>query len=632
MSKQLSSYVGLAVLFVVSFVVLHGTYGYVIVLKSESNDCFFLFGRPFLLEFLDHPAGPLRYAGRFLGQFYHYRWLGALIVSASIACFGFLFHHVLAKLDGAVPVGRTLVPCALLLALHTSRIYLLHDTLGLCASCAAFLGYLSLRGKVARRVYALAATPIVYLVLGVYAWFFVAWIVAYEWLDGPLCAGLPFKLFYVLFSIAVPLAAWCSIFTIPLRSALICPVMFILPFRSGWPPDSRTHVAVDCCLAVVLCASVLLIPVWGRLSSGRRFTGLRRGVPPRWRRVALAIALPVLALLLHVFRYDPALATVVACHQLYKHEQWDALLEEAKRSPPGDVRLQFMTNFALRRKRRLLDEMFDYRQVWCARGLVLNFSGKAGLGPAENDTPIAMYNSDLFYEMGHVNVAFTHAYNYMNAAGKTYGVLKRMAQCNMVNGNYAAAAKYLNLLERTLFYGDFARRYKAIIADTDAAEREFGDLRRRLPVAEHDVFAHPVMPFLVLLERSDNPMAFDYLMAWCLLDKRTIVTIPAYIDRFKSVGYTSIPTHCQEALLLLERQQRTPVDLRGYSYDEATRARVEEFFQDLARHGGREDAPERFQAMYGDTYMFYYVFVATPSHVHQFMGARSGFGETLREE
>jgi len=166
MSRQLPSYVGLVVLFIVSFLVLRWVYGYVIAFQSETNDCFFMFGRPFLLEFLDHPAGPLRYAGRFLGQFYHYRWLGALIVSACITCFGVLLHRVLAKLDRTVPVSQTFLPCVLLLALHTSTLCLVHDSLGLSASCGAFLGYLSLRGKLARRVYALVGTPIVYLLLG----------------------------------------------------------------------------------------------------------------------------------------------------------------------------------------------------------------------------------------------------------------------------------------------------------------------------------------------------------------------------------------------------------------------------------------------------------------------------------
>ena len=66
--------------FTVSFFVLNWLYGYVIEFQSATNDCFFLSGRPFLSEFLDHPAGPLRYAARFLGQFYYHRWLGAVIV------------------------------------------------------------------------------------------------------------------------------------------------------------------------------------------------------------------------------------------------------------------------------------------------------------------------------------------------------------------------------------------------------------------------------------------------------------------------------------------------------------------------------------------------------------------------
>ena len=69
MSKQFRRQVGLAALFVGCFAVLNWVYGYVITFQSGTNDCFFMFGRPFFLEFFDHPAGGLRYAGRFLGQF-----------------------------------------------------------------------------------------------------------------------------------------------------------------------------------------------------------------------------------------------------------------------------------------------------------------------------------------------------------------------------------------------------------------------------------------------------------------------------------------------------------------------------------------------------------------------------------
>ena len=51
MSKQLPLYVGLAALFIVSFLLLNWTYGYVLAFQSLTNDCFFMFGRSFLLEF-----------------------------------------------------------------------------------------------------------------------------------------------------------------------------------------------------------------------------------------------------------------------------------------------------------------------------------------------------------------------------------------------------------------------------------------------------------------------------------------------------------------------------------------------------------------------------------------------------
>jgi len=629
MNKQ--SYAGFAVLFVASFLVLNCVYGYVIVFQSETNDCFFMFGRQFLLEFFDHPAGLLCYAGHFLGQFYHYRWLGALIISACISCFGVLFLRVLAKLKSTVHVSETFFPCILLLALHTSAIYVIHDTLGLCGSCGAFLGYLSFRGKLARRVYALVATSIIYFLLGGYAWFFVAWVGIFEWFDRPLRSALLFNVGYVVFSIAVALFAWRWVFLIPLRSALLWPVIAVPPLRSGLVHCSFAHVVVDCFLAFILSASLLLMPFSHRWFSGTRLASLWRARTDRWTRVALIIACPVLAILLHSIQYNAPLDTLVARHQLYKRGQWDALLEKAKEDPSGDLPLQFMTNFALQQKGRLLDEMFDYPQTWGTRGLVFNESGLAGLNPAEVDTDRGMYNSDLFYELGHISLAVKHAHNYMEGFGKRYDVLKRMAQCSMVNGNYDMASKYLNILERTLFHRRFAQRYKAMIADPHAAEREFGDLRKCLPTRSS---RHPVMHFLMLLDvKSDNRMAFDYRTAWLLLDKSKIslATIGVKIESFKRAGYTSIPTRCQEALLLWERLERTRVDLRGFSYDEATTARVEKFFQDL-RHWGREDAREQLQAAYGDTYMFYYFFVVTPTDVHRIMGTRDNFGGIKREE
>jgi hypothetical protein len=387
-------------------------------------------------------------------------------------------------------------------------------------------------------------------------------------------------------------------------------------------------------LGGVLAALLVLIPFWDRLFFRSPVARLWRVKRDRRSRVVLVGAAAVLAVLLHLVRYDGPLATVMAFRRLYHERQWDALLDKAASNRSGDLRVQFMTNVALYHKGKLLDEMFGYPQTWGPRGLVMNFSGKSGFGPADDDTTRSMYNSDLFYEMGHANAALRHAYNQMWAWGPTYDVLERMAECSMVNGNEEMASKYVSLLEKTLFHRGFARRYRAMLADADAAERELAERRARLPAADKGMFGHPAVPLRTLFESNlNNRMAFEYLIAWLLLDKQdvSIATIGANVEHFRRLGYASIPVHCQEALLLGEGARGIPVDLRGFRYDAATEARVERFFQEMAAEPDPTGAAEQARTAYGDTYPFYYFFVPTPTD--QRRGPQSGgFGGTLREE
>jgi hypothetical protein len=342
----------------------------------------------------------------------------------------------------------------------------------------------------------------------------------------------------------------------------------------------------------------------------------------------------ILAVLVHFIRYDAPLKNVVAWRQLYSRGGWDALLEKARENRSGDKRLQFMTNFALARKRRLLDEMFHYPQMWGPGGLVFKFSG-SGASPADDDTYLAMYNSDLFYELGHVNIAFVHAFNYASSMGTTCDTLERMAQCSMVVGRIAMAAEYWKMLGRTLFHSGPARRLEAAIADPGAAEREFGGLRKRLPAVDFPNFSPLIVHLDALLARKpDNRMAFDYRTARLLLDKENdaLAAIADSVERFRAAGYDSLPIHCQEALLVWERERGSPVNLHGFRFHERTRERVERFFQDAAQCWGRQNAGQRLQPLYGNTYMFYHYFAAPRPQQPSPMPELRPPPETLRRE
>lgn len=634
MSKTLFNVFAALLLFGLCFCVLYWPYGYVIRIQSASNDCFFMFGKRFLAEFLDHPGGLLVYAGRFLGQFYHYRWLGAFVVSVCIVGFAIVYHGIVGKLSGKAHLSQVLVPCLLLLALHTSVLCVLHDTLGLTLSCLSFLGYLSLRNGWSRVPYALLATPALYLVAGVHVWLFVAWILAFEWTARPLRSNLAFKIVYPLLSAVLPVIAWRWVFLIPFRSAFICPLMIGVPFRSGSTASGPNSLQVALTLAAMLLTSMFVIAFWRRLFVTTRLADFWKTPPGRGRRLAFAAAAVVIGAVLCSVQFDASLANLLACEQFYHQRQWDTLLETAKANHERDLRLQFMTNFALCQQGRLLDEMFHYPQPWGTRGLVLSFSGRAGLSPAQDDTVRGMYNSDLFFEMGHINASFRHAYNQTWATGTTYETLQRMALCCMINGNNDLAAKYLSLLERTLFFRSFARRYKTILEDPPANEQEFADRRRWLPQADNNMYGHPTTPLLTaFITHTDNRMAFDCLMAWMLLDKsqRSLGAIAANVGYFRTLGYDSIPVHCQEALLILEKTSGTPVDLAGYHYAPEAEQRVDQFLNLLTQHSTSQEILDRIPSGDRNSYLYYFFFATPPASTRP-AGQHFGSGGTTREE
>ncbi len=632
MSEKGVTYACLAGMFAASLLVFSGLYRYVLVFQYDTNDCFFLFSRAFLESFLDHPGWAVRYGGRFVGQFYHLPWLGALILSVGIASFGLLFHAILARCKKTIPPWQMLLPCVLLLALHTSTLFLPQDSLGLALSGLAFLGYLSLPQRLAKRICAVLITPVVYFCAGGYVWLLVAWVVIRECLDPRRRSGVLFSLGYAASSVLVPLAAWRWLYAIPLRSALICPVMFGPPFRTGWADQSGLLFVVDCVLAIGLAGTLVLLPFSDRMGSEKWFSRFGKAEPGRWMRWSLAAVIFLSVILLHLVRYDGRLALVVSCRQLYKARQWDALLSKARENPYGDHRVQFMTNLALYHRGTLLDDMFRYPQPCGTRGLFMNYSGTRVASPEEDDTDDGMYNSDLLYEMGNVNFSLRHAFNCLTLHGETYEALARMAECSIANGNLAMANKYLNLLHQTLFYRDFADRLLASLADPAVLDRQFGPVREWLPTV--DGFGHPTRLFLVLLEsRPDNRMALEYLLAWLLLDKTpdSLESVCVDMGHLRDVGISLLPRHCQEAALLGAQMMRVPVDSHGFRFDPAVIRRAQEFQLDYAGHGVRLDA-ETARARYGNTYMFYWFFATGPSQDPSIASPGGRLSVTTREE
>ena len=569
-----------------SFVLYNWTYSYLLVLRRETAYCFFLFDRQFLAELLQSPGGLVYYTARFFSQFFQFTWLGALVIAALVVCFGVLLHLVLKRLTGGAALFCALAPCVLMLTALGPPCFMAL-TVGLIASVGPFLIYLLLPKGPARRVYALAALPALYLLSGGCFWLFALWVTEAEWLEGKPSADLAWKLLLPALAISLPVIAWRWLFMVPLRTALLDPTVFVVA-----PPLP----------AVLLYAYLALLPFWAKAS--RRLQGVWTGGSKRGFLAAGSLAL--LAVIPLWLCYNPAESEMAEYDQLYRQKRWDDILSKAAENPSAGLMPQFFTNCALCHKGKLLEEMFHYPQTYGSRGLILNFTDRG----AVDDTDRAMYNSDLLFEMGYVNGAFEHAFDNLTRRGRTYENLSRMAECSLVNGNYETARKYAGLLDRTLFHRGFARRCAHLLADAKAKDEYFAPVRARLPTLELQMTPAGFVPPLTLVEsHPDNRMAFDYLVAWCLLDNEMFPMLPDYLGHLKEAGYTSLPTHVQEALLVYAMASRHAFEIPGFGYDPKTAARFSTFLGRIG-HGADESAEQReLEPSYGHTFMYYAHFV-----------------------
>ncbi len=625
MSKRSREWIGYAALLAAVFLIVRWAYAYVLLIRSETPASFFVFTRGFFLGFLNHPGGALRYAGRFLEQFDCRPNWASLAAAGCVTCFAAAFLGVLRTQRPAARFSETLFPCVLMAALHASPGYSIEHTLGAAVACAAGWGLLSWswlgRGKVA----AFLAMPVLYVLAGAYAWLPAAWVLL-DANQGPRSRrGLAFKCGFLLWCAALPVIAYRWVFLIPLRSAAAYPFSLDAFSGMGLTGGGLTR-AVDAAAGAALGLWLVAAPFWSRVSARWRWFSDDR--PARgWLRRGEFVAIGALLL---VMRHDGSLEAFARRRRLYRSRRWEQLLTEARRTPQRGALAQFMTNCALAHTGRLLDEMFQYPQDWGVRGLLLPIPIRPVLGSDQSGSSRALYNADIFFEMGHINLALLHAFNYVTLQGETYEALARLAECYMVNDRAEMAAKHLRRLERTLWRRSWARRRLRLLAEPAALSQCWARERMLRPNVERRIREYPPAALAELLEaRADNRLAFDYLMAWLLLSKRGIAALPRDAAAYRRAGYKRIPTHCQEAILLLAAQKNLPWRAAAGVCDPAVSERVSRFMQEFLRFGQRDDAEERFRARYAGSYLFYYYFTPTPDDA-RWLAERFGSAAAFR--
>ena len=293
---------------------------------------------------------------------------------------------------------------------------------------------------------------------------------------------------------------------------------------------------------------------------------------------------------------NPAFKVLLQQMHYADTEEWDKLLAVEGISATNDVQMNYV-NLALSHQGRLLDQLFAYPQQ----------SIGSLISKEANFTDMSVLLSRIYYQIGAIGAAQNQAFSA--TVGITYGnpsMTKLLIKTYLINGYYALAEKHIKLLEKTLFYADWASAQRQFLYDDAAveADAELGHKRRCL--AQDDRFTMlygPVEDLLYQVQHHpDNQEARDYLVGMFMIAKdlgNLRLVIPPVEPG------TLLPQRLQEAMALI--YEREPEYCLSHGVSEETLQHFLEFRRaaNTLRSQGRDIRALEHQ--YGKTFWYHYI-------------------------
>ena len=546
-------------------------------------------------------GGILTYLGTFFTDFFYHTWLGVLIM-----CAWWVVLLVVSALTFKVPVKWLtvmLIPVALLLLSNMElgywiyylklRGYFFVATIGLTAGIASVWGFRCLP-KMARPVYIVISSAVLYPLLGFYGLLAVALMGLLTWRlkDTSLKLRLLNTFLALLMIIIVPMiyyqqcyyqTSFADIYytALPLFEVNEFFINYYIPFILL----TVFYVVMALCYGLWGDGQVRKPIIWG-LVQCVLIGGLVYGVQKYWYK-------------------DYNFHKELAMNRAMEAGDWNGVIREAANLKDEPTRsIVMMKNLALFRLGRLGDEAFHYRQ-----------------GAKASNTPIdirmtQVVGRDVYFYFGQLN--FCHRWCLED--GVEYGwravYLKYMIRCSLMDEEYEVAAKYINLLKHTRYHKAWAEQQEQYLYQREKmkASEEYGplfhlrDFQDQLG-SDNGLVEYFLMHLLVNVDTSDPEMQELVLFA-ALWTK----DIPTFWSRFNKYAVLhqgkNMPRHYQEAAYLYGNLEHN-VDISRMPFEAQVKEDYENFMKLAQSCAGMTEAQMRpiFYPRFGHTFYYDYFLI-----------------------
>jgi hypothetical protein len=559
----------------------------------QSQEPIFFFDKHFINNFFSYPGGINELISRFLSQFFYHSWMGALLLVLVLA---FVVWNTKLIIN-SISINRPIlylhwVPSVFLLALHSDYGYPLLLTLGLLWSLVSVNIFIRLApsNNISRLLFYIILFSILYYFTAGLAFIFSITIIIYDVLYRRRIA-LP--LLYIIFSGLLPYIGALTLFIINIRDAYMAHLTSYDRYKSTW-------------LSWALYAFFPLIILTTKFEQKLAGTSQKKS-KNLWNKLLFSRSIPikliqgVIIILLVIaaafYSYDKKNKTFLLIDHYARFGEWHKILDTAQKGIPINNIVQCQVNRALYNAGFLCDDMFRLAQIFGSDGLFMQ---------ANLRDPFALQHSDIFFDLGLMNESEHWAHEAIAAKGDTPWILQRLALVNLLKENRDVAEKYLAMLKKTVWHKSWAIEYEKFLNDSNDfwARPEFRYLKGNMP--ESDFLISPSEPELCLqelLKNTKNRMAFEYFMAYCLLEGK-IGLFAKNLYRLENFNYRRIPRHFEEALLIYNQITKGKgIKLTGISQE--TIQKFNDFNSTLAKYGRNKTAARQELEKYRDTYWFY---------------------------
>ena len=489
---------------------------YPFALTYQEQFQLFLFDSDYFCSRMAEPGGFARYVAEFLVQFYN----GVAIGAAILALLYMLVQRLMWRLMRSEShYALSFIPVVMLWYAMGDESVLLTYGVALVMAMAAGLAWIKWfenRAQWIRWVTALLLIPVMY------------------WLIGPM----------VLLLTVLMMPWMVAVVALIYAMALILLSAHYLPF-----PMMRVVLGISYYrFPVTLPYLLMAIPVVvGLLAYSVRLLPKAK----QWVNIAEVVLVLIVFVQLVDLGYDQKKYELIEYDHMVRVQDWNGIIRKAEKQMPDLPMSVSATNLALGMTNQLGDRAFDFYQ-----------RGTEGLLPKfERNFATTQLTGEIYFWLGLVNTAQRFAFEAMEAIpnyNKSARVVKRLAETNLINGQYDVARKYLQMLEKTIFYRPWAQRTMAMLGNEKAinAHPLYGTLRQ-YRLQEDFLFSDRELDKIcgqLFMHNTQNQMAAQYLLMVPLLDR----DVPKFMQYAQVIQHRIKynPRHCQEGIAFAFMQQR----------------------------------------------------------------------------